>query len=109
MGPMIRDLAPVLRAPVAAIADALGVVAVIAAGTFVVAGIWGALEWMFVADSASGSFRVPLWALAVLLAAMAVRDWLLAPVIRWCDAIHVGRSVAGLTESRNRRDLGYPE
>ena len=109
MGPMIRDLASVLRAPVAAIADVLGIVAVIAAGTLVIAGIWGALEWMFDADSASDSFRVPLWALAVLLAAIAVRDWLLAPVIRWCDAIHVGRGVTSLEESQNRRDLGYPE
>lgn len=109
MGPMIRDLAPVLRAPVAAIADVLGIVAVIAAGTFVVAGIWGALEWMFVTDSDSGSFRAPLWALAVLLAAMAVRDWLLAPVIRWCDAIEARRTVASLENQERRRELGYPE
>ena len=109
MGPMIRDLAPVLRAPVAAIADVLGIVAVIAAGTLVIAGIWGVMEWIFFADSDFGSFRVLLWAMAVLLGAMAVRGWLLAPVIRWCDAIHVGRSVASLEESRSRRDLGYPE
>ena len=84
-------------------------VTVIAAATLVIAGFWNALAWILAADTRYGGFRVALWALVVLLTAVTVRDWLLAPAIRWCDAIEAGRTSASLENQEKRRDLGYPE
>ena len=108
MGPMIKAAAPVLRAPLAAVVDILGIVTVVATVTFVIAGAWDALAWLFASDS-YGGFRVTLWALAVVLVAITVRDWLLAPVIRWFDAVEAGRNTASIANQEKRRNLGYPE